>query len=230
MSPPLRIWYGGTYDPVHNGHLAVARIARDRLQAQAWLMPAADPPHKGPTRADATHRLAMLRLAVDGVPGIGVDDRELRRAGPSWTIDTLHELRTEFGPQAPLALLLGADSFLSLPSWKRWSELLEHAHVVVADRPGSGFDADALPAPLASATRGRWVVQQQSLHASPHGCLLRLRMPLRPESSTELRRRIAAGEAWTTWVPAAVSAYIVRHRLYAEPTAILAPTPEDLRP
>ena len=79
MSPPLRIWYGGTYDPVHEGHLAVARVARDRLQAQVWLMPAADPPHKGPTRASAPHRLAMLRLAVQGMPGVGVDDRELRR-------------------------------------------------------------------------------------------------------------------------------------------------------
>lgn len=230
MRPALRIWYGGTYDPVHEGHLAVARVARDRLQAQVMLMPAADPPHKGPTRASAVDRLAMLELAVAGMAGIGVDDRELRREGPSWTIDTLVELRRQFGADAPLALLLGADSFLSLPTWKDWGRLLDFAHIVIADRPGSGFDADHLQPPLADAVRGRWVALQGALHEAPCGRLLRLRMPLRPESSSELRQRIAAGGDWTGWVPPAVAAYIVRHRLYAGPADILAPTPTDHRP
>ena len=229
-TPPLRVWYGGTFDPVHQGHLAVARVARDRLQAQVALLPAADPPHKGPTRADAAHRLEMLRLALDGTPGIVVDDRELRRSGPSWSIDTLLELRGEFGSQAPIALLLGADSFLSLPSWRRWMEIIDLAHIVIADRPGSGFDADGLQPPLADAARGRWVAQHRQLLQQPAGRLLRLRMPLRPESSTELRRRIAAGEPWHGWVPPAVADYIGRHHLYASSAAILPPTPTDLRP
>ena len=89
----LRIQYGGTFDPVHQGHLAVARSARDRLQAEVWLMPAADPPHKPPTEADAGQRRAMLQLAVTGQSGLHVDDRELHRDGPSYTIDTLIALR-----------------------------------------------------------------------------------------------------------------------------------------
>lgn len=215
--PPLRIQYGGTFDPVHQGHLAVARSARDRLQADVWLMPAADPPHKPPTHADAAARLAMLQLAVADQSGLRVDDRELRREGPSWTIDTLIGLRAELGDAAPLAILLGADSFLGLPTWKRWRELTDFAHIVIAERPGSVIDTEALPEPLRSFASGRWAARGAELHAAPHGRLLRLRLPLRPESSSELRRRIAEGAPWRDWTPPAVADYIAEHRLYGAP-------------
>ena len=99
----LRVCYGGTFDPVHNGHLAVARAARDALQAQVFLLPAADPPHKGPTQANAQQRARMLDLALAGETGLKVDRRELYREGPSYTIDTLLELRAELGDEVPLA-------------------------------------------------------------------------------------------------------------------------------
>ena len=211
----LRIQYGGTFDPVHNGHLAVARNARDRLQAHVWLMPAADPPHKGPTQADAAQRLAMLKLAVAGQNGLQVDDRELRRDGPSWTIDTLFDLRRETGAQTPLAILIGADSFLALPTWKRWESLTDYAHIIIAERPGSVIHTGALPEPLRSFAAPRWSERGSALREAPAGRLLRLKLPLRLESSSEIRARIAQGQPWRNWTPPAVGDYIDQHHLYA---------------
>ncbi|RMH91164.1 nicotinate-nucleotide adenylyltransferase [Lysobacter pythonis] len=211
----LRIQYGGSFDPVHEGHLAVARAARDALAAGVWLMPAGDPPHKGPTAVDAARRREMLALAVAGEPGLAVDERELRREGPSYTIDTLIELRAGLGTDAPLAILVGADSFLALPGWRRWYELAGFAHLVIAERPGSGFDPAALPPELAAFAAGRWAAAAGELARTPTGLLYRLALPLRPESSSELRRRIAGHDPrWREWVPPAVADYIVRHRLY----------------
>ncbi|MCL1633131.1 nicotinate-nucleotide adenylyltransferase [Luteimonas sp. SX5] len=218
----LRLLYGGTFDPVHNGHLAVARHARDALGAQVHLMPAADPPHKGPTHADAEQRAAMLALAIGDEPGLLVDRRELLRDGPSYTIDTLRALRAELGPQAPIALLVGADSFLGLPTWKSWRELFGYAHFVVAERPGNGIDS-ALPADLAQRLAGRWAGAAAALSDAPSGKVLRLEQPLRPESASDIRRRIQAGEPWRDQVPFAVAAYIVQNRLYGAGTVTSGP-------
>lgn len=214
----LSLYYGGTFDPVHNGHLAIARAARDELQAPVRLMPAADPPHRAPPGANALQRAHMLDLAVAGEPGLQVDRRELERAqrqpqARSYTIDTLHELRGELGAQAPIALLVGADSLVSLPTWKAWRELFGLAHFVVAERPGSPLDG-GLPAELAAALQGRWTVDPGVLDATPAGALYRLHQPLQPESASELRRRIGDGQPWRSLVPAAVAAYIADERLY----------------
>jgi len=214
----LRVLYGGTFDPVHDGHLAVALHARDVLHAEVSLLPARDPPHKGPTAAAAADRARMCELAVAGIAGIDVDERELRRATPSWTIDTLRELRGQIGDRAPLALLVGADSFLGLPTWKDWRELPGFAHFVIAERPGSDLDAAMAPQ-LAAEFGARFTASVQDLHAAPAGLAFRLRQPATPESATELRRRIAAGEPWQDWVPPAVAGYIARHRLYGAATA-----------
>lgn len=229
----LRVCYGGTFDPVHNGHVAVARAARDALDADVHLLPAHDPPHKGPTRADATQRAAMLQLALAGEPRLHVDARELRRSGPSYTVDTLAELRAELGARAPIAWLVGADSLRELPTWHRWRELFARAHVVAVQRPGAPVDAASLrtdaPAVL-EEIGGRWL-PPDALAGAAHGGFTLLSLPaLRPESSTELRRRIAADEAWQDWVAPAVADYIVRHGLYRNPTAILPATPPSARP
>ena len=209
----LRILYGGTFDPIHNGHLAVALHARDVLHAEVSLLLARDPPHKGPTSADAADRARMCELAIAGLSGVDVDERELRRDTPSWTIDTLRELRGEIGGRAPLALLVGADSFLGLPTWKEWRELPKLAHFVIAERPG--FDLDGAMSPeLAGEFGSRFTTSPQALHTTPAGLAFRLRQPVTPESATELRRRIAAGAPWQDWVPPAVAGYIVRNHLY----------------
>ena len=130
----LRVLYGGTFDPVHEGHLAIARSAPDALEATVHLMPAADPPHRAPPGASARDRVAMLRLALRGEPGLALDLRELGREGRSWTVDTLRALRADVGGAAPVALLVGADSFAGLPQWKEWEALFGLAHFVVASR------------------------------------------------------------------------------------------------
>lgn len=213
----LRVLYGGTFDPVHNGHLAVARHARDALEAEVALMPAADPPHKGPTHADARQRAEMLTLALGDEPGLSVDLRELRRDGPSYTIDTLRELREEIGRDAPLALLVGADSFLALPTWRSWQALFDYAHFVVAERPGNGIAAD-LPEQLARAAIGRWAASLGELRSDAAGKILLLEQPLQPESASDIRRRIAAGEPWRDQVPPAVAGYIDDRGLYGQGT------------
>ena len=211
---PLLVLYGGTFDPVHAGHLAIARAARDRLGVPVHLMPAADPPHRpAPGAAAAAARVDLLERAVAGEPGLRVDTRELRREGRSYTVDTLRALRAET-PARPVALLVGADGFRGLPAWKDWRALFELAHFVVAERAGDPLDRD-LPAPLAAAAAGRWTDDPADLAAAPAGRVLRLRQPLHPGSATEIRRRIAAGEPWRELVPPAVAARIEAANLYA---------------
>ncbi len=212
-TPPLRVFYGGTFDPIHDGHLAIARAARDSLRAEVGLMPAADPPHRAPPGASAEHRARMLDLAVAGERGLHVDRRELRRQGRSYTVDTLREVRAELGPDAPLALLVGADSFLDLPQWHQWQALFDLAHFVVAERPGSPLAAERI-----AFAAGRETDEVQVLGQAPAGRVFRLRQPLQAESASQVRERIAAGQPWQALVPPAVAGYIQRHGLYGLPS------------
>lgn len=223
MSLPLRAFYGGTFDPVHNGHLAIALAARDALGTTIWMMPAADPPHRDAPGSSAEDRAAMLELAIQGQAGLRVDRRELQRDTPSYTIDTLRELRAKHGDTAPLAFLIGADSLHGLATWKEPEALLAGAHWVVAERPGSALD-EHLPPEVARLVGARWTLNAAALRDSPGGKVLRLRQPLHAESATQLRRRIAAGETWHHLLPLAVSRYIVEHGLYgATPRPAAAP-------
>ncbi|WP_243733003.1 nicotinate-nucleotide adenylyltransferase [Luteimonas yindakuii] len=217
----LLVLYGGTFDPVHNGHLAVARAASDVLGVPVHLMPAADPPHRAAPGADAATRAALLDLAVAGEQWLRVDRRELHRAGRSWTVDTLRALR-EVAPRRPVALLLGADGFRGLPGWKDWRALLTLAHFVIAERAGDPLDRD-LPAALAEQLAGRWTDDPADLQTAPGGRVLRLRQPLSPESATEIRRRIATGRPWQAMVPPAVAARITTDGLYAHGADAAAP-------
>lgn len=214
----LLVLQGGTFDPVHCGHLAIAEAARDRLQAPVWLMPAADPPHRPPTGADGHHRAAMLAMAVAGRPGLNVDLREIERGVPSRTIDTLAELRATCGDAQPVACVLGADAFRGLPTWKGWPALIDEAHWVVAARGALALDRD-LPPPLAAIAAGRWTDDADVLRRSRGGRLLRLAQPLHPASASRIRAAIAGGGDWRTLVPDAVAAYIDHHRLYMAPGA-----------
>jgi len=209
----LRVFYGGTFDPVHNGHLAIARAVREALGTTVWMMPAADPPHRDAPGASATQRAEMLDLAIEGEAGLRVDRRELARETPSYTIDTLRELRAKFGEQTPLAFVIGADSLHSFAKWHSPEALIAGAHWVVADRPGSALD-EHLPPPSARLVGPRWTTNPAALRDSPGGKVLRLRQPLHPESATQIRRRIAAGETWHHLVPPPVARYIVEHGLY----------------
>lgn len=217
----LLLLYGGTFDPVHLGHLAIAHAAHAALGVQVRLMPAADPPHRAPPGADAGHRARMLELAVAGDRALVVDRRELEREGRSYTVDTLSALRADIGPQRPVALLLGADSFIALPQWKAWRALFDLAHFVVAERDGHGLDM--LPAELAEHVTPRLTGEPSTLHGSPAGRVLRLRQPLADVSATRVRETIRGGGDCGALLPVAVAAYIDRHRLYASPGAASAP-------
>lgn len=209
----LHLIYGGTFDPIHNGHLAIACAARDALDCTVHLMPAGDPPHRAPPGADGAARAAMVALAIEGVPGLALDRRELERDGRSYTVDTLAELRDALGPAKPLAWLVGADSLLGLPGWHRWRNLFTLAHLVVAERPGSALDA-ALPAELADALRDRWARTPAELQSQPGGRVLRLHQPLSHVSATAVRARLAAGAGVDDWLPPAVAAFIHEKGLY----------------
>lgn len=209
----LLVLYGGTFDPVHDGHLAIARSARDALSATVRLMPAADPPHRAPPGASAADRVAMLRLALDDADGLALDLRELWREGRSWTVDTLRDLRAEIGARPPVALLVGADSFAGLPAWKEWEALFELAHFVVASRDGAPL-AGELADPLEAALAGRIAASAQALRESPAGQVWFLRQPLHPNSASDIRARIAGGRPWRHLLPLAVAGYIQDHGLY----------------
>jgi len=207
----LALLYGGTFDPVHAGHLAVARAARDALSAEVSFLPAADPPHRPAPGASAEQRAHLLALAITGEPGFRLDLRELQRPGPSYTVDTLRQWRAEHGPEQPLAWLVGADAFRGLAGWHEWEALFDLAHFVVAVRPG--HDLETLPPALEAACAGRWVGARR-LAEAPAGGLFRLSMSLHPASATELRRRLRTGEPHGDWLAPAVAAHIAREGLY----------------
>lgn len=213
----MRLLYGGTFDPVHEGHLAIARAVADALGEPVELLPAADPPHRAPPGAGAEQRATMLDLAVAGDSRLRVDRRELRRSGPSFTIDTLAEVRREVGPDLPVAWVLGIDSLRELDSWRDWQRIFEFAHVIGVERPGTdpGVDWLRAQAPAVHAElRPRWLAPGQLRNAAAGGYAPLPIRPLRDESATEVRRRIAAGEDWSGMVPPAVARYIVDQRLY----------------
>jgi len=209
---------GGTFDPVHLGHLGLADDARRALGiAEVRLVPAGDPPHRPPPGASAAHRLAMLRLAIERHPGLAIDDRELRRRGKSYTALTLDELRAE-DPVRPLILILGADAFRGLPTWHRWQDLLVLAHVAVAARPGDPFDA-ALPDALVAPWRDRRTTDAGDLESSPAGRILVVPIVPREISASAIRAALSRGgsdaQSVRALLPPAVWDYISLHRLYA---------------
>lgn len=223
--PGLRILYGGTFDPIHNGHLAVARAAAEAFDAPVSLLPAADPPHREPPLVDAATRARLVALAVEGHPQLSIDRRELERGGRSYSVDTVAGFRAESGPDAPLAWLLGEDAFAGFSRWHQWQRLFPLCHWLVAIRPGPdgslaqdpGDVEASWPDELRAVAGRRWVATADELRQSPGGRLARLILPARPESSTAIRDAIAHGDPWTQWVPPAVAAEIRRNHLYARP-------------
>ncbi|UEN99413.1 nicotinate-nucleotide adenylyltransferase [Acidiferrobacter thiooxydans] len=198
--------FGGTFDPVHRGHVAVAcALMRALPLSRIVFVPAARPPHRPTPFADAHHRLAMLRLALAGDPRFDIDEVEYEREGPSYMVDTLATLRARHG--RPLALILGADAFAGLPAWHRWRRILGLAHIIIVSRPG--FD-DRLP----EWVRPRLVRCGADLLDADHGRALRFTASARPESATALRQALADGIAPEAWLPPGVPAYIEAHGLY----------------
>ncbi len=211
------IVYGGTFDPVHRGHIAIARAVADVYQDTVWLMLAADPPHRAPPGASAGQRAQMLDLALAGEPRLAVDRRELRRQGPSYTVDTLAELRRELGAAEAIIWVMGIDSLRQLDTWHHWQRIFDFAHVLAVERPGAPSDAAWLRE-QAPAVAGELEARRSppaELLNSAAGAFAELPMrPLRLESATEVRARVASGGDWQALVPADVARFILQQGLY----------------
>lgn len=217
---------GGTFDPIHQGHLDIARAARETLGLdRVVFVPAHVPPHRpARPRASAYHRFAMVALAIDGVAGFEASDVELAEPGPSYTIDTLRHLHARGLAASQLFFITGADAFAEIATWREYPAVVDASHFVVVSRPG--YDVTGLrqrlpalaarfvevgpdpagPETLTTPTSGSTVVYL--LHATPADV-----------SSTEVRRRLAAGEPIGGLVPRAVARHITAHRLYVSSPA-----------
>lgn len=206
---------GGTFDPVHHAHLALARAARDRLGLAGVLwVPAGQPPHRAAPQAGPADRLAMVRAAIAGEPGFTLDGHEVASMAPSYTVHTLQRLRAQHGPDRPLVLLMGADAFLGLPGWHRWREIFELAHLAVATRPGFPLDGLSSPAGDMLAARRRPAATD---FQAPAGSIVTFELVAGTVSATEARALIAAGaprEQLLALLPAPVLDYIHQHSLY----------------
>ena len=213
MYPPKRVGvFGGAFDPPHNTHAALIELALVQLQLdQLRVVPTGQAWHKARPLSPAADRLAMAELAFSTIPGVVVDARETQRAGPSYTVDTLQELRRE-NPQAELVLLIGGDQARALPTWHRWHEILQFATVCIADRVDQTrargtFD----PLNQANAVKSGL---EGLLDCPPGARFLRLQMPLSPVSASSIRARVAARQSIESLVCEPVARYIVDHHLF----------------
>lgn len=200
--------YGGTFDPIHFGHLRTALEVKEIFALdEIRLIPCFIPPHRGHPSVSAAMRVAMLELALAGKVGMTVDTREIERGGPSYMVDTLHSLRAEIGDR-PLLLFVGADAFVGLETWYQWRRLFDYAHLVVMTRPG--YEASSLDPFLLS----RLTEAQQSLRCEAAGRLLFQSVTRLEISATAIRQIVADGRDPGFLLPEPVIQYIRQHHLY----------------
>ena len=202
---------GGTFDPVHCGHLRLALEMREQLSLDVVrLLPAPNPQLREKPLADGSRRLELLAAAVDGVPGLEVDARELDRDGPTYTVETLESLRREFPDEVPV-FILGMDSFQSLDRWHRWQDLPDLAHLAVAHRPGGALPG---PGPVAKLLAQRRCDDAATLTAEPAGRIIICEPPLLDISATRIRALVTEGRSIRFLVPDKVVELINRTRCY----------------
>lgn len=214
MSEPLGI-FGGTFDPVHFGHLRLAEesIGHLGLGGVRWI-PAGQPPHRGAPQVTAAQRLEMVRRSTAGNPRFSVDASEVEAAAPSYTIHTLERLRRELGRTQSLVLLVGADAFAGLASWHRWRDILALAHIAVSHRPGFPVEMASLPEALASEFNARRLSDVAGLKASASGAIVTFAMTQLAISATQIRKLLANDLSARYLLPDAVLDYIQTNSLY----------------
>ena len=212
MTKPIGI-LGGTFDPVHYGHLRMAIECHERLAlAEVRLVPLHAPPHRRPPHAAPEHRLAMLKIAVGTTDHLKVDDCELQRQNISYTIDTVSALREKLG-NTPICLLIGTDAFNTLPTWHRWQSLLDIVHIVVAERPGTILKPEH--AELNALFDKHDATDATILHTTCNGKIFRLQIPWLDISATRIRDMLRMRHDPSYLLPDAVIEYIHTHTLYA---------------
>ena len=201
--------FGGTFDPVHQGHLCTVASVRQQLDlAHVLFVPAARPRLRSVPTASATHRVQMLKRALASEPSFDVNDLELGRDGPSTTVLTLEALQYDY-QETPICFILGIDAFLGLPEWHRWTELLGLAHFVVMSRPGTVLPVE----------RPTWWVRAETtdlsiVHQRRAGSIVMIEVPPMDVAASNIRERLRAGDDISRSVPKRVIDYITEHRLY----------------
>lgn len=202
---------GGTFDPIHFGHLRPALEIREALSLQQlYLMPNHIAPHKSSSHASAKHRSEMVRLAVQSQPKITLDSRELNRSTPSYTIDTLKELKNEH-PIRPICFIMGMDSLISFDTWHQWQEILNYCHLIISQRPGWHGKFNSRVQEVVDRCTS---LNKQDLHHLPYGKIYFLTTSQLDISSTQIRRLLNNKISIDYLVPEAVNDYIKQHKLY----------------
>lgn len=215
MAKSLLAYYGGTFDPIHFGHIKpVEAMAQQVGLKKVVIVPNNVPPHRAQPEANSAQRKAMIEAAIQYHPLFELDDRELRREMPSWTADTMEVLRGEQGATQPLGFIIGQDSLLTFQTWHRYEAILASCHLLVCRRPG-------YPLTMPDVGQQRWLEQHQTtnvaeLHALPAGKIFLADTPLLDISATLIRRRLENGQPCDDLVPATVMDYIIRHGLYRD--------------
>lgn len=193
--------FGGTFAPIHNGHIRLALECRERLEFdRIHMIPNGQPPHRGGPGVSSDRRLQWVRMACGSEPGLLVDDREVRRPGASYMIDTLGSIRKDF-PEASISLLMGRDSARGFLDWHRWEDFFDLAHLVMVDRPG---EVGALPARLSKYFSAHEVDLSTGILGATHGRFLNLPIPHLAISSTGIREKLAAGLSLRGLIPQTV--------------------------
>lgn len=208
---------GGTFNPIHYGHLRMAQELAEGLAIDSIrFIPAANPPHKSTHNVSAAHRAAMVELAISSNPLFQLDTQELQRTGHSYTIDTLHSLRETLGDETSIILFMGSDAFTQLETWHRWQELITQCHIALVQRPLSGNTQPQLPLSptLESFLHKHYTELSDDLHASPAGHITMRQITALDISSTHIRNAFQQGQPARYLMPDSVIDYIQTHQLY----------------
>jgi nicotinate-nucleotide adenylyltransferase len=207
---------GGTFDPIHYGHLRLAEEMLELANLQhIRFIPAGNPPHRDTPQVSALHRSAMVQLAIADQPAFVLDEREVLRSAKCFTVHTLRELRAEFGENQPLCLLMGGDAFLQLHTWHEWEQILDLAHIVVGYRPGFTLEERIHSAsPKLREHYQQRLCSVDYLSQHPYGGIAELAIPKLEISATLIRSRVAENRTIRYLLPATVANYIYQHNLY----------------
>lgn len=210
---------GGTFDPIHFGHLRMAQELAESLSLdEVRFIPSANPPHKVPPLVSAEHRAVMVQLAIAGNPIFKFDDRELHRTGASYTIDTLLSLRSELVKNTSLVLFMGSDAFTKFNTWHRWQEIIQLCHIALVQRPLISIK-EPLPKVLDTFLHNHYTENAEDLHESSAGYVTM--QPITPLdiSSTAIRNSLQSGHSARYLMPDSVLDYVHSHQLYNSNTA-----------
>ena len=206
---------GGTFNPIHFGHLRMAQELADALHLDSVrFIPAANPPHKDTPAITARHRAAMVQLGVANNPSFVFDDRELSRNGPSYSIDTLHSLRSELGTKSSITLFMGSDAFTKFDTWHRWQEIIDLCHIALVQRPQLRGHDQKLSKTLETFLHNHYTENADDLHNQPCGVVTMRQVTALDISSTAIRHALEHGDSVRYLMPDNVIDYIAQHQLY----------------